>query len=168
LICLWPTLVNGGADWCSLSTRKQKGLNFAQFVCLLVVSKRECSVCTRHLVARSSANIGKNSIGFAGSRAFILRTWGHRCPAPRALPWKKIPLHNWLSYELLFHYSLYYSLWKYMIQGLGIVDRDVFFLFIKPIWAVHCYALSNDHQLSSHNVFIRFSIIHHYLYQCQI
>ncbi len=28
----------------ALSTRKQKGLDFAQFVCLLVVSKREYSV----------------------------------------------------------------------------------------------------------------------------
>jgi hypothetical protein len=28
----------------ALSTRKQKGLNFAQFVYLLVVSKRKCSV----------------------------------------------------------------------------------------------------------------------------
>jgi hypothetical protein len=71
--------------------------------------------CTRHLVATSSANIGKTSIGFAGSRAFIPRTRGHRCPAPKdtkALRWKKIPLHNLLSNELLLHYSLYYKLVK--------------------------------------------------------
>jgi hypothetical protein len=69
--------------------KKTKGFELCT-VCLPLGSQQKGMLCcTRHLVANSSANIGKNSIGFAGSRAFIPRTLGHRCPAPKALPWKK-------------------------------------------------------------------------------